>query len=294
MGVLLASSALLMTPPAQATAADKQICLAASDKGQSLKLQGKLRAAREQFLVCSRTECPAIVRQDCAQWVNDVVSALPSVVVGARDARGHDLFDVKVSMDGAVLTVKLDGKPVFVDPGAHTVRYERADGASPAVEEQVLVREGERNRSLTVNFSGPAPTTAAVPSGAAPPAVTPPPTEQHRGSVSPLAYVMGGVGVIALGAALYFDLSANSDVDGLRAPPPAGCAPHCDAAQVDPIATKYTLAGVMVGVGGVAVGAAVLLFLLRPGKKAERATTSIRFDLTSAPGGGEARLFGRF
>jgi hypothetical protein len=100
----LAGAALLAAlAPARAfadgkttAAEEKQACLTASDKGQQAKLEGKLRVAREQFIVCSRNECPALVRQDCTQWVTEVMAAIPSVVVGARDWQGHDVFAVKV------------------------------------------------------------------------------------------------------------------------------------------------------------------------------------------------------
>src|ERR1700733_10632931 len=132
-----------------AFADDKQDCIAASEAGQDQKLRGSLRGAREQLLICARDVCPAIVRQDCTQWLTEIIAALPSVVVGARDWKGHDLVDVTVSVDGVVVASKLDGKPIAVDPGVHTFRYESASGTEP-VEEHMVIRQGERNRPLTV------------------------------------------------------------------------------------------------------------------------------------------------
>src|SRR5208282_6086778 len=74
-----------------AFADDKQDCIAESEAGQDKKLRGNLREAREQLLICARDVCPAIVRQDCTQWLTEIIAALPSVVVGARDWQGHDL-----------------------------------------------------------------------------------------------------------------------------------------------------------------------------------------------------------
>src|SRR5262249_42485296 len=125
--------------------------VSAYEKAQQLRGEAKLRAARDQLLVCSRPECPALVRQDCSQWMGEVQHALPSVVIAARDGTGHDVLAVRVSIDGVVVTETLDGKPIAVDPGPHKFKYETA-GSAP-IEEQVLVREGERNRPLTASFA---------------------------------------------------------------------------------------------------------------------------------------------
>ena len=151
---LLAGSLVLgaLLSVARSASADVQACLAASEKGQRARSAGKLRAAREYFLVCGAEGCPKLVRQDCAQWNSELAQTLPTVVFGARDKDGRDLFDVSVSMDGEVLVTKLDGKSVTVDPGKHTFRFETA--GQPPVEEVALVKEGERARVLDVTFDG--------------------------------------------------------------------------------------------------------------------------------------------
>src|SRR6476646_341830 len=85
---------LVGLPATLAHAEDKQACLAAFDKAQQLRIDGRLRAARVELALCARNECPTLVRQDCATWLNDVMGSLPSVVVGARDVRGKDLIAV--------------------------------------------------------------------------------------------------------------------------------------------------------------------------------------------------------
>lgn len=150
---LLAVAAVMVvaSTAAEAAAADVQACLASSEKGQRARASGKLREARESFLVCGSEGCPAIVRRDCAQWTSELTTALPTVVFGAKDKAGHDLFDVSVSVDGESLVTKLDGKAVFVDPGRHTFVFETA-GASP-VTETLLVKEGEKSRVVNVTFA---------------------------------------------------------------------------------------------------------------------------------------------
>jgi hypothetical protein len=181
-------------------AADVQSCLGASEAGQRARRAGRLREARDQFLLCSADACPSAVRRDCADWQGEVLAVLPSVVFGAKDGSGRDLVDVSVAMDGKPLTSQLDGKAIAIDPGLHTFTFERA-GASPHVE-QALVKEGEKTRSVTVLFGDVKPASSAGPS------VTPPePNEvrvRPRGH-SALPWVVVGLGAatLAVGAVWY-------------------------------------------------------------------------------------------
>jgi hypothetical protein len=130
--------------------ADVQACIAAFEKGQKSRREGKLREAREYFLACGVESCPALVRHDCAQYNGELMPTIPTVVFGARDKQGRDLFDVTVAMDGEVLVKKLDGKSVTVDPGKHTFKFEAA--GYPTLTETALIKEGERARNITVTF----------------------------------------------------------------------------------------------------------------------------------------------
>jgi hypothetical protein len=298
--VLLASiAAAVMPSTARAQSDTKKECLAASDRAQQLRIEGKLRGARESLAVCGRNECPALVRQDCVQWMSEVLASLPSVVVGARDAQGHDVVKVKVSIDGTVAEERLEGKPIPLDPGVHTFRYETA--GAPAVEEQVVVREGEKNRPLNVTFAGPPGATTAGPSSA------PAGPSSNGGSagsetisvrhVSPsntvVGLVVGGLGIVALGGALYFELSANSDAATLN----DTCRPNCTASDVDSVRTKYVYAGVGLGVGLVAVGVATYFLLARPIGTTTietRRSAAVRVDAQPTARGGTLGLAGEF
>lgn len=170
----LASACLLA--PLRASAIDVQACVTASEKGQRARAAGKLREARDQFLVCGADACPALVRKDCAQWQGELAASMPTVVFGAKDKHGRDLFDVTVSMDGEVLQKKLDGKSVAVDPGPHTFTFEAA-GSAPATE-KVLVKEGERARVIAVSFASGA--AGAAGAGSTPGAAGPGPAPAGR------------------------------------------------------------------------------------------------------------------
>lgn len=195
---LVLTSALASSP----ASADVQACLGASEKGQRARAAGRLREARDLFLVCGNESCPAMVRRDCAQWQSEVITMLPSVVFGAKDKQGRDLFDVTVSMDGETLLKKLDGKSVNVDPGPHTFTFEVA-GAAP-VTERALVKEGEKTRVVTVTFSESGGTAASTDGGARPPH-----PEQDHGVPAPsggghtvFPWLMVGAGAVTVIAGL--------------------------------------------------------------------------------------------
>ncbi len=202
VSALAAVAVATVTAPALAT--DIQACLAASERGQRSRAAGKLREAREQFMICAEG-CPTLVRQDCAQWSTELSRLVPSVVFGARDKQGRDLFDVIVSMDGEVLLQKLDGKSVSVDPGKHAFRFE-VQGLAP-VTETVLVKEGERARAIDVTFEpagrDPGRTTAPPPNLDTPPLTTTP--EAMVSGHTPYPWIVFGVGIatMAVGGIVY-------------------------------------------------------------------------------------------
>lgn len=275
--------ALAITAAAGTSSADdKQACLHASEKAQQLRNAGKLGDAREQLAVCSRTECPKLVQQDCTQWMSELLAALPSIVPAAKDRKGRDLVDVKVSVDGKPVTDTLDGKAFVVDPGVHALHFETS--GAPAVDEKVVVKPGEKNRIVTVTF--------AKGEDAAPPAgssVATGTTDDTRSSPPVAAYVIGGVGLVALGAALVVQLGANSDARDLR----ETCAPRCDQSDVDDIQSRYTIAGVTAGVGGALLITGVVMFFLHGSSGSAHAGASRAPSFMSfqpSPGGGSAVL----
>jgi hypothetical protein len=246
LGVLLA---IVFCFPKSGLAADdpKQQCVSASEKGQQLKNAGKLEAARAELQICSRAECPKLIQQDCTEWMKDILNILPSVVPGAKDRKGRDLVDVKVSIDGKVATETLDGKAVNVDPGVHVFRFE-GKGMAP-VEEQVVIRQGEKNRILTI-------TLGAADEKDKPPPPPPPPPPSTKSSPPIAAFIVGGVGLVALGVGGYIVLDANTDASDLR----ETCAPQCKEEDVKSIEDRRLIGGITAGVGGALLVVGVILF----------------------------------
>ena len=274
---LTARASAAAEPDAPAATPDKVACVAAVGDGQLARYKGKLRAARAAFVLCARTECPAPIRNDCSQWLGEVIRGTPTLVVVAKDARGRELVDVKLSVDGASVSTHLDGKAMEIDPGVHELRCEAA-GAPPAAQ-QVVVHAGEKDRVISFTLQ-----VAEAPQGAAPapaPSRPPPPV---------LAYVLGGVGVAALGVAAVLDLTATGDAHDLR----GSCAPSCAPSDVDSISTKYLVAGVSLGVGVVALAVATYLLFAPHAAPASAPSSALFFGVRPTAGGVTGDLGARF
>jgi len=265
----------LMLISGAALADEKQQCVEAYKQAQVLRKSGDYVTAREQLLICSKESCPSIVKQDCVPWLGEITRGIASVVVEASDASGKALSTAKVSVDGKVVATTLDGRPIDVSPGNHTIRVE-AEGA-PAVERSVVLKEGEKNRAVKVDLD----VVAAPP----PKGTEPQPVETSR-PVPAGAIVVGVVGVVGIGVFASLGLlgsAKKSDLDR--------CKPNCNPADVDTVRTQFIAADVALAVGGVALASAVVWILLRPEVKAEP-TTSV--GAAWLPGGSFFSLTHRF
>jgi hypothetical protein len=279
-------------------ASEKAACISASDEGQQLRDDGKYTRAREAFERCARESCPVLLRVDCVHWLLDLDQSSASVVINAKDAKGNDLVDVTVSVDGQVLVSKLDGKPIPVDPGAHLFHYE-AVGFAP-MEEHAVIHAAEKNRALNVHF-GPSltprpPVDTTIPGpdqaqavvvpeaapAAAPPSYIPPSSPRVAG------WVLAGVAVAAFANEAYFGLTGlsqrNTDIG------PGGCVAlrNCPSSEKGDIQAKFAVADVSLGVGLLSAGLAAYFFL-RPADK-----PALAIDLGPRPGGCTASLSGTF
>jgi hypothetical protein len=254
----LAFAALAFAVPsiARADGRTAKACVAAADRGQTLRDKGKLSDAKKAFVECSRDACPGMVARQCVTWLQGVERDMPTVTFRARDGQNHDLVDVGVSVDGAVLASSLDGRPVSLDPGVHTIRYTHA--GDPDVEQQVVIRSGEKDRILDVRFGASAPVATAT---VATPATTSSSSsgEEKTGFRFPVfAGISLGVGVASFVGMAVLVATAASDVNTMR----ATCAGSCSQSDVDWANTRIILANVAMGVGIAGIGASVLSLVI--------------------------------
>jgi hypothetical protein len=242
------------TLPAPARADEVAACVKAAEDAQTQRSAHHLRAARQRLLACAQTSCPSVVRNDCATWLSEVDQLMPSVVVQARDTLGMERFDVRVIVDGELVANRLDGLSVMVDPGAHLFQFE-AEG-SPPVQQQILIREGEKGRALPITIAAPP----------LPPAPTKP--DRHP---PPLTYVFGGLGIAGLAGFTYFGIKGTADAHELR--DTCGKDKSCRQDQVDPVHTKLVVADVCLAVGVVSLGTALYFYLTDKPPAASHAVT---------------------
>lgn len=249
-------------------------CVQASEDGQLSKVKGQLKAAKEKLLVCTDKACPGPVRKDCEAALEKVEAMLPTIVFGAKDEKGRDLSDVVVFVDGEKLVDSLDGKAVAIDAGKHTVRFE-AKGL-PAHEEEVVVREGEKARTVVVTI---------VDTSKPKPAKKKP--EPPARKLTTTTLVLGGVGAAALVGAGVVGFVALQKRSSLY--DDCGKAGTCSQDDVDSVYRLYDVSYVAAGVGAALIAtSAVIYFSTSPEPNKEKA------GVTLSPTLGGAVVKGRF
>ena len=262
--------------------------MAASLDAQRLRAAGQWTEAKTALAICADEACPVLVRNDCTTWTAEVLAGLPTVVFGAQDADGHDVGDLQVKVDGQVVAGGSAGQAVPINPGTHRVEYLRPDGST--IEDQFLLRQGEKGRSLVLKF---------------PPQVPPPPTPPARPATSSrfdtiLGVVSGGAGLGLLGAGVYFFVAQSSETNTLQQQC-AGSACHPNtpvvaslSSQVTTVNTNRALAGASFGVGAAALGVGAFFLLAHPlahratgsGEAPSPPSTLASFDVTTTRSGG--------
>ena len=238
----LALALVLATGAARADVEAKKLaCATAYEQAQRLRNADRLLAARAQLSVCSDPECPSVLRGDCATWLGEVDRAIPKVILMAEDASGSELTDVRVELDGRLLSTRLDGKPLAVDPGTRRFRFVRADGAE--VEELVELTPGEPARRVRARFPKrrevePEGTSSGVPTA---------------------TWLLAGVGVAALAGFGYFALDGRAKKNDLD-----GCRPSCNPDDVDAARRSFVIGDVLLAVGVSALAGASIVYVTRP------------------------------
>jgi hypothetical protein len=299
LSLLVGASIAASLAGSDALADDRAACLQAASSGQTLRDAHKLVEARDQFRVCAGPQCPSIVQTQCAAWLADVEKALPTVVLTAKDAAGADLFDVKVSVDGAPLTARLDGAAVPLNPGPHAFHFELADGTS--ADQQVMVREGGKDQSIAAVLhragapEAPPLAAAPIPTTALP--ATPPPSDgasQGLGGMRIAALVVGGAGVVGVGVGSYFGLVAMSKKHDSDAQCPGGSSGPCSGTGVS-LSKDAESAGnastIAFAVGLAALAGGAVLWLVAP---TSAKSVAVSMGAGVAAGGPTVSVGGRF
>jgi hypothetical protein len=214
IGQALVLNLLLIASPSLAADPTKLECVLASENGQALQHDGKLRAARAQFAICVADACPGPVRADCAQHLVDADNATPTVVFVVTDSAGAERSDVRITMDGQPLVSMLDGRAIPLDAGAHSFVFEAANGETS--EKTLLLHEGEKDRRERVVLSpSRGESIAGKPerTGGRQPNIEPSTTEGAASagdSQRLIGLALGGAGVVGLAVGIVLGLVSRS------------------------------------------------------------------------------------
>ncbi len=296
--VHVAFALLLASSVAHAGELTKEQCVDAHSRGQDAREQGKLALARKIFLACAQSSCPNAVQSDCARFADDLTAQQPTIVLAARDADGHDLANTSVTIDGALVASTLDGRPIEIDPGTHTVRFSHR-GKDHVL--TVVIGAGEKGRTVAARFDAARPPTPSSRSTAAPtpPIAEPPPAVATRRPAARTTHPSGAMataiagGVVALsgGAVAFYGASQI----------PSSCSlstNQCVAPPGDPVFDKATRGARTMNVGiitsavGLGVFAGGLVWYIA-GAKTERESATQVSPVVSHDSAGFA-VSGRF
>lgn len=251
--------ALVVLALGRPSAADKKQCVSAYEEGQRARIGRDLVRAKAELARCALEECPDIVRTDCSEWLRELEREIPTLIVSARFADGTDVSEARVSIDGKQIGERLDGKPVAVNPGEHTVRVEASGVVS---EQRVVANQGEQHRALRFVLERPEPKRTAP---------RPKPVEESSGP-GPLPWVLTAVSVASFAGFGYLALDGRSELADLR----ESCAPSCREEQLDAVKQKLLFADILLGVGIATGGAAAYLFISgAPATEAEGSSASL-------------------
>jgi hypothetical protein len=261
--------------------ADDAACIAAIETEAPLQKAGRLHEALAQAAKCADPACPVEVRTECSLRIQKMDAAMPTIVLGAADEHGNDLILVHVTLDSVPLVDTLDGKALALDPGSHLLRFE-AEGKAP-VEKTVVLREGEKDRRVTVALAP----EGYVPQAPLPPLpVTPPSTWNQRKTTAVAAGAVGLVGVIVGsvtgGLAISSWSTAKNECTAVSCPPSTRPSAESSRSSAVTLGTVSTVAFV---VGGAGLAGGGLLWLTAP-----KSDAPVALDLRPVLGLGSAGM----
>jgi hypothetical protein len=248
------------------------------------------------------------LRQECTNSYVQLDTDIPSVVPVVTDDKGVPRELVEVRMDGELLTSKLDGHGLPVDPGKHEFTF-TMDGNVVSTQ-KVMIVQGQRNRPVAVVLRNgkkapgdaessapkvaeaaalPAAPAAEVPEATEPEAATeaaPQAVDTEAGEAKPVrrarvkstagrpslpTYIVGGVGVV--GVAGYFTLNYWGKKDNDKLGDCAAAGNLCPVASVDHIKKLYLYANISGAVGLAALATSAYLYFTTSGSGEEAGST---------------------
>jgi hypothetical protein len=156
---------------------------------------------------------------------------------------------------------------------------------------KVAMKDADKDKDEEAGSSdAPAAHPAAVSINEAPMPADDKPEETAKRSGSVLPWIIGGVGVAAIGGAGLLTYWGRKDNASLSA-----CRPNCAVGATDKIKMRYLEADIALGVGVAALGAAYWIHVVTSRPQEEKASEeALRFNVLPTSSGGFASVAGRF
>ena len=237
--------AVLLGVAPRAARADVGACLEAAESGQARRAAGKLIESKRDLLACAVLSCPTSVRADCVRWLVEVEAAVPSILVRAHDEHDQDLGAVTVTIDGGLAGSTLDGRPIVLNPGSHSLRFSAPGRVT--VDQVLVIRQSEHNRLVSVAMLAPRGRVLVTKEGA---------------SVAPISWALWGGGTLAAVAGSVLWILGSGEHGDLE----NGCKKTATCLHDDVVGarTKLIAGDVLVATGIVALGIGLYVALTRP------------------------------
>lgn len=204
----------------------------------------------------------ATVATNAAKHIDQLRERIPRVIVKVPEGATV----TSLTVDGKEISTGILGSAMPIDPGKHTIVV-KAQGKATFTKEVDL---SEKSKPLTieaklVDEGTPTPPEETVKSEPATPKDESASGSSSKGSALP--WIVGGVGVAALGGAAFMFVKRNGTISDLD----SACGPdrnHCPSSAKDTAdsgKTYTTVGNILAGVGIVAIGTAVVLLLTQGG-----------------------------
>ncbi|HEY5924443.1 MAG TPA: hypothetical protein VIV11_22350 [Kofleriaceae bacterium] len=243
--LFIAFAILASSSVAIADTLSKEACVDAHSRGQDARDQGKITLARKLFLTCAQSGCPAAVQGDCARFADDLSNIQPTVNFVARDGNGNDLPNTSVYVDGMLVATQIDGRPVDIDPGNHTVKFSNS-GKDEIV--TVVIGSGEKGRVVSARFGSATTVSNNASSSTVAPKKSGPKTTHPKGAM--LVAISGGVIALAGGGVYFYGRSQMPSVCDLGTH-------ECAAPPGDPVFDDASSAASTMNLGMITAGVGV-------------------------------------
>ena len=270
----------LAAPEPSAKAEDDPVmqCVSASNKGLDLRKQGKLGEARQVLASCAVPSCGAEISAVCQRRVTEINAVMPSIVFLPKDGAGKDMLDVKMTVDARGSGVVLDGRPVPLDPGPHSFKFE-VHGFAPVMR-SLIVAEGTKDRLEIVEMAPPEAKRRTALGGTVPDASA----TSGSGQKTAGYWVVGaGVAVLAAGSVFGLMAASSQSTQNSDCPSQTNCPNYDKAVDAhNDAATFGTVSTIAFAVGGVAFATGMVLVLTAQAPKWQTGSSAIR-DVRIAP-----------